>query len=633
MTQSLFIDKTHKFSKVAFISARLGDRPEEWPVEVIRESYKQLPFLKLYETEVELDQVDSSRGYGVGKLLVWPARTEKVHSARQRQLLAVPIIIRDHKLSPLDVYSHQGKMHPMDQDAVSSILMNPAIIEARMAKKTDMGTGLTQSMTPPDDDTQYFGNQAVKKASLLEVITPTIDPKDARDLEEKMSTDYVARTFLASRVSEFSKVASVLHDPYPKDTLSLREAARVTGGGLAIKAGEYGLLKEARYRILESLDEVSAALAQGGEVVYVGETVKQLPLREVEQVKTASVRTTLSGSAEVTGVIVPRVVGFDGTDWGQSFFLSNDSYAYQEKIAAFKGTAKVSLESSDPVSRGAFMFKDAGGYAVTAPIKVAAYNASADTLYGELVGSGEFVSVRRVPGLQKLTKLANEVYLPGDASYIELGHLAERWVVQRAEDLEALERVKVANDDTVHVVSDGSVFALRGPNAEGELAERGLMEADEALIALQSLGVSGDDAASVIKVAMGCGSAPVQTRKKKKKVAKKTNAKAVEKIADLIRKDLVDELSILRLREKTASSKMSEDSIDAVLSLRFVTPENASIYVGYLPDLEDAANQLAEILVASRLGMDTISESAARNAMTQVNSVVRCLRKLRDKIS
>jgi hypothetical protein len=63
-----------------------------------------------------------------------------------------------------------------------------------------------------------------------------------------------------------------------------------------------------------------------------------------------------------------------------------------------------------------------------------------------------------------------------------------------------------------------------------------------------------------------------------------------------------------------------------------VTPENASLYVDYLPELQKTASKLAELLVASRLGMDEVRESAAKNAMTQVSAVVRGLETLREKI-
>ena len=115
MEQSLFIDPTIKLEKVAY-DTRLDEEPEEWPVAVVRESYKQLPFLRNYETEVEFDKMDTARGYAVGKMLVWPARMQKSAAAERKQLVTVPLVVRDREMSPLDVYTHNGTMKPMDQD-------------------------------------------------------------------------------------------------------------------------------------------------------------------------------------------------------------------------------------------------------------------------------------------------------------------------------------------------------------------------------------------------------------------------------------------------------------------------------------------------------------------------------------
>lgn len=120
--------------------------------------------------------------------------------------------------------------------------------------------------------------------------------------------------------------------------------------------------------------------------------------------------------------------------------------------------------------------------------------------------------------------------------------------------------------------------------------------------------------------------------------------KALEKAASVVRlrpeslrADLTKEVALLTSPKaeslwKQASVTLGKESVDSILALNFVTPENASIYVGYIPELEKVASKLAELLVASRLGMDDVRESAAKNAMTQVNAVVRGLEGLRERI-
>ena len=83
---------------------------------------------------------------------------------------------------------------------------------------------------------------------------------------------------------------------------------------------------------------------------------------------------------------------------------------------------------------------------------------------------------------------------------------------------------------------------------------------------------------------------------------------------------------------KEASVIVEKETVDSILALRFLTPENVGMYINYLPQLEKTAAKLAEILVASRLGMDDIKEVAAKNALSQMTSVIDGLSGLRSKV-
>jgi hypothetical protein len=83
---------------------------------------------------------------------------------------------------------------------------------------------------------------------------------------------------------------------------------------------------------------------------------------------------------------------------------------------------------------------------------------------------------------------------------------------------------------------------------------------------------------------------------------------------------------------KEAAVILDKETTDSVLALNFITPENMSIYVDYLPEIEKVSSKLAEIVIAARLGMDDVREAAAKNAMTQVNSVIGGLRDLQARI-
>jgi hypothetical protein len=62
------------------------------------------------------------------------------------------------------------------------------------------------------------------------------------------------------------------------------------------------------------------------------------------------------------------------------------------------------------------------------------------------------------------------------------------------------------------------------------------------------------------------------------------------------------------------------DTIDTVLALNFLNADNIRVFRGYLPELEKTASRLAELLVASRMGLNTNAEPI-RLAMHYVRRV------------
>ena len=75
---------------------------------------------------------------------------------------------------------------------------------------------------------------------------------------------------------------------------------------------------------------------------------------------------------------------------------------------------------------------------------------------------------------------------------------------------------------------------------------------------------------------------------------------------------------------------MLEDptAVDKVLSVGFINPENISIFAGYIPEFESVIRKLAELLVATRMGLHTVDEGALQRAMVHLDKVVAGLKTL-----
>jgi len=85
-----------KFEKVA--SRDLSTDSSEWNDEIIKFFFEEIPYLpKEMGTEVVVNDIDDNKGYGKGSVVVW-FNDKKIN---------FPIIIKDYKLSPFDIFIYQ----------------------------------------------------------------------------------------------------------------------------------------------------------------------------------------------------------------------------------------------------------------------------------------------------------------------------------------------------------------------------------------------------------------------------------------------------------------------------------------------------------------------------------------------
>jgi hypothetical protein len=80
---------------------------------------------------------------------------------------------------------------------------------------------------------------------------------------------------------------------------------------------------------------------------------------------------------------------------------------------------------------------------------------------------------------------------------------------------------------------------------------------------------------------------------------------------------------------KAAAFVENTQSVDALLSLNFINPDNIQKFVSKIPSIKATISDLAMLLIASRLGVKEIPESALSTAMTRLVEVVKGLDTLR----
>lgn len=653
---NLFLDPEIQLQKVAS-AAKLEEDPDRWSIEIIKVGMKNLPSLKNYELDVELDRVDPARGYAVGKILVYPAGMKKEAAAEFDKLVSLPVIVRERELSPFDVYSHKSCMYPMDERDLQEIMIHHDLFAEAAPKGQFQGTDLYSQLAPPTTDHQYGAGSLAKvaSASLLTGAVTHAPTSKWESFKSQINTDpglklaFTTNPVLAPYLEvEKEKVAHSLDEAIGNIRPSVVQFTYESGRFLVKTANhEYWdpQAQEIDRWTAESFlkgDAFRQLLAQGHYTQATEPTVREVSEKRASVADRTAVYKVYSGGSELLGTVIPRMQTFDGMDMNLQVLVGEDRHIMQEKIAGY-GLESVTLPKGDPRGPGIFVYQEGERSVGFEPVNVLYKIASAkETRYVAMrMGTGEEIVLTVVPGLQKIANMGGRVIgIPESFKFVSLPGRQ----VRATEDLDmvqALDLRKTASAAEWLAYRDGE-FIFEGRQSPC-IRDRSYDSVDTEFI-LAGMGASRPVRQFLTKTARETGvvkftgARPLRSSQERGLEAIKTAALQVKELSSLLPQcNTVKEVAVLAAPEamelwKTAGIAVTKETLDAVLSLNFVTPENASIYLNYLPILEKTSSVLAELLVASRLGMDDVREAAAKNAMTQVNAVIRGLEQLSERV-
>lgn len=646
----LFVDTKLAFEKVAY-SKLLEKDPTTWPVGIIKEAYNQLPYLKGYEVDITIDRSDEARGFGVGKLLVYPARMDKKAAAKDHKLLSFPVIIRDRELSPLDVISYRDQMVPESETKVAQILHVPQTFSKVAPKGARGSASMISAISPPtaSGEQSRYSSYLGKSASVTKAALSTFAKADVERFQEKIASDptlrvlYSTTPVLRDYVEQFQgweeKTAESRWQEFTAGLTPTVVQFKQEGLDYVVKVANHKCfrpttLKATRFEVQEQLSKTAMSrLLTDTYLTFSTDPVQ----KEAPVVKTASVATRPGvykvkvAGRNVEGVVIPKMINFDGQIMDSQMFIGPEQHAMQDTIVG-SFVKEASLEGAYPRGQGVFIHQKNGLAVATEPVEITNISTThlnkekLASLHGRLLSTGLPVTFSLVPGLQKIANIANQVIaIPDSFEFLPIkGRHVQ--VSSNADVFDQMEQAKTASASNMSIVSDGDSYGLRGEYAE--TVGPGVLNRQEAEFALGALGLTGPQAKGLMKRAdHHMRAVPFHARavlpehEVKRAFARKIASVTPSDVAPL-RVDLIKEATVV----------VDKETVDSILSLQFMTPDNVGMYVDYIPELEKTINKVAEVLVAARLGMDDVKESAAKNAMSQLGAVLSGLANLRDKV-
>lgn len=658
----LFLDDPKGLPKIAAAMSRLSENPDDWQSEIINELLRQAPYAGDFEPKLVMNELDPERRYALGSIelrsrqAVNP-RDDKMSAEVQgvKQIL-IPIVVNDGKMHPLDVFIHNGKAQPLTESRLRRAMFRPQLFEAIAKRPGDQD--IMSTLYPPYRSGGFGlgGNSFVGAAEqakvssvrpeLIDQIHHTIKLADIERVTNELNADPTLQAAVMHNPATIPFMAKIAQPPQTVTAEHmLKQAAMAippkvvqvqkTSNGFLIKTANPDTLLPEQNEV----DRPTAEATVGPDIVkkverdgtvtvatepVVKDSLVDLKIKRADEFGEWKVKT--KDGKELVGWVFPRCVDLDGTNMALGIFSNGSQSAFQENIAGSMVGKGTNLIDEEPSGFGCFYLARAGSVQAIMPMTIKGQSQDTDGTKMFMVETvmGQPTEIRMVAGLNKISQISDERYgIPADCGWMPMRDMTEL-----AEDPDQFTKTAEAlrAGGQVEVMTDGSTYSMRGLGIT-KLAKAlpvDFVDHDQAMYNLAILGVHPSFAREKLAEAHRLsrwveidGVRPVTLAAEKYHQAKTAAAKFIAKIP-----------AVKSLLLKEAAALDDPLSVDKVLSVGFLNPENIGTFISYLPEFEDTLQKLSELLVASRLGLSAVDTGALERVVKHLDKVIGGLREM-----
>jgi hypothetical protein len=642
----LFLDNVPEFIKEAAFASRVSEQPENWPMELNSELFKQLPFLSDYDVNVNLDRVDPGRGFAFGYADVAnkTERPEVEHQEMGIPHIRIPLIVIERSVKPFSVFLDGEKVLPLTEERIRELLFNPATFDISTALPRD--PSLVEATMPPQRSGIGMGGE-YKMASaqpLLMAIAPTLRQSDVDAFIEKLAADpYLVAGFRHSGIQEVlvealenTKRASAeermfaVAESIEPTVVSL---TKLPGGEFLVKSAAntaFAPDKAAKGQVIPEAEAAEAIGPGNAQAMQPGQTATMTadPVEDVEPPEPSKAKVVEEyGQYKVEdalgnsllGHVFPQTLAWDGlfTPQATALFTNGSAYAYQDTVAGELVGKGTNLPDDEPRGDGCFYFVEGGDAIATQPLTIGSASAGPDgaARFMATDSFGNPLVLSQTEGLKEPMRIdGNEFAIPDSWKFMRLNNQTE--VATAPETMSKVSAVQ-AYENEVELFYNGG-YQLRGGCGLDKLARDFRFDLDPvgAEFMLGLLGVDGHTAKAKVAEARKKGCVKLAHLKTITLLGERFQE--AEKRASVFLRDVPD------LRQdliKEAASLEDENTVDKILALNFINPENLETFISYIPELEVTSERLAEMLLFSYIGMKELPEGALSRCMNALEEV------------
>jgi hypothetical protein len=663
---------------------KVPDNPERWAEVLTTFLREQYPDTAKLPITVEFRKRDDQTGTCIGALHVTDEGATKS--------LFVPFVIKKFSLCPLDIWMDPKSqdVHPLTKDTFKEVFFVESPADGLDQRPTD-STG-TYFNDPSMWNTNYpplQGRYSYASAGypILDQLSDTFTKTDGDLFKDYLRQNphlvvKLARAGHGELIEKLARKTYVNENNYtdaalnliPTTAVSVKKEDYDTYSILSCVEGLFDTAQVVRMntdacakflsKIVGRPQDILNELDQEGEKMLVirkpapGVFLYDASEEGPEEASSFSLyRVKTKSGLQVDGVVVPKVVDFSGKKKSYKLFISKTHCSMQPSIA---GIELKGIDRKDPMKKileprdirvgqtGCFLYIEHGEALATEPVTVKAIEEFGPITVMDL--TGKVFKVRRGYG-DYFTKEEKEAREPKAQMMPGMGKQPKRVYLDAHGMLETRKDHFVIPEKMMWIPMEGFADVSATPKdwlmkeagrkmehnpltirwtgvvyeASGADLPKLAMDERQTKLLLANTGCSVEKIAAIMKRAKKMGKASIHGAEKLKPKAGKVSAVAatIAKIASIAKS-----LKVNLIKEAAEIADEDTATVDALLSLNFLNPDNMAKFVAYKPIFDKVLDYLAELVLASRLGLKDINEGSAVSAMHKLQEVVEGLHRL-----
>jgi hypothetical protein len=663
--ENLFIEGP-QFSETSMI--KLPQSPQQWNEVIISLVKEKFPMVESLPMVVQFKEMSEDTGTAIGSVVI-------THPVLKKSCY-LPLVVKGGMMFPLDVWQDEAQMvRPITEDTFETYFFNEKVFDQLEKKSPDpMGQyfsdpSLWNSTYPPLQGRYAYASAGGAMLGMM------LENADASDLKSFVSTLEQAPGAVISYKKhgnlDLVKAASKLMEQPVQTKEEKKKALIPVSVTIRKDAKKYTVLSSHQGQFVTkatigSQDEMqtwyseNSHLTDHGEdhlndVSFIGEKSFKMPESGVtgvfiqdtlgpapERVKKFGMYRVkrLNDGVIMKGLVVPHVIDFNQKSLGQQMFIGATNASMQTSVAGYpvetEGDIRGMLNDikDTPIQvgqTGTFVLIDGEGALATEPIQIIRQEGQD---YRAVNFAGKVFKVNKQYShsghdLQKITGYDNgngfmSYSVPKKMFWVPINTF-KPVSASGAEFMEKTAHQQKRDSDPLRVTFTGLEYQVLGKNFEKVATsfDAYSMQEHEVRFLSRALGASKEMSEEIIKVAKARGRAVVHGLKAIE------NPESLYKQADMVKQKVKSFCSTIKTNlVKEASEINDRQTVDSILSLNFINPDNVRKLVEAMPVMIKAHFKLAELVLAARLGAEDINHEAAIICMHRMTEVLKGLRLL-----